>query len=440
MRYDPAKGKLERTAQYSIPNPWGIAFDEWGQNFFLHTSGPKLSWMQQAAVAPKYNVNIEAPDLITSNSVRPAFKGAKQHKIEEDTVNGGYKTSYRHDLFSTQHGNFRPVDLEFAPDGSLFFIDWHNPLIGHMQHSARDPHRDHTHGRVYRVTYPSRDLVKPAKIDGASITELLDNLKLPEYRTRYRTRRELRGRNVDEVATAITKWVAGLDTSDKKYEHHMLEALWVSWGINKIDKTLVTQLLSATDHRARAAAVRAVRYNLDKISDGVSLIKTAANDKHSLVRTEAVVAASWIGGEDCKVIIANAKKQPVLKSMKSAMGYGLAHGTGGTYTPPAPPKVNVPAHVKGRMLKRSYVRGKHLYEGPIQVKGVEYNLPMPGFANRVNNKDIADMLTYIRNAWSNKNGDGYTAEEVTKIQEENKNQEGMHKAADLLKQHPLKGN
>jgi len=82
----------------------------------------------------------------------------------------------------------------------------------------------------------------------------------------------------------------------------------------------------------------------------------------------------------------------------------------------------------------------HGLNGPIQVKGVEYNLPMPGFANRVNNKDIADMLTYIRNAWSNKNGDGYTAEEVTKIQEENKNQEGMHKAADLLKQHPLKGN
>ena len=34
-RYSPQQHKLERTAQLSIPNPWGIAFDAWGQNFFL---------------------------------------------------------------------------------------------------------------------------------------------------------------------------------------------------------------------------------------------------------------------------------------------------------------------------------------------------------------------------------------------------------------------
>ena len=83
--------------------------------------------------------------------------------------------------------------MEFAPDGSLYIADWHNVLIGHMQHNARDPLRDHVHGRIYRITYPSRPLVTPANVAGASINELLDNLKLPEYRTRYRTRRELRG-------------------------------------------------------------------------------------------------------------------------------------------------------------------------------------------------------------------------------------------------------
>jgi len=28
------KKKLDRIAQLSIPNPWGIAFDEWGQVFY----------------------------------------------------------------------------------------------------------------------------------------------------------------------------------------------------------------------------------------------------------------------------------------------------------------------------------------------------------------------------------------------------------------------
>src|SRR5690606_9523781 len=132
-----------------------------------------------------------------------------------------------------------------APDGSLYIVDWHNVLVGHMQHNARDPLRDHVHGRIYRITYPSRPLVTPPNIHGASIPELLDNLKLPEYRTRYRTRRELRGRNADEVLRHIKSWVANLDVEDPGYEHHLLEALWVTWGLNRVDDQLLHRVMQA---------------------------------------------------------------------------------------------------------------------------------------------------------------------------------------------------
>ena len=113
-------------------------------------------------------------------------------------------------LVSSSEPNFRPVDLEFAPDGSLYIVDWHNALIGHMQHNARDPNRDQDHGRIFRVTYPSRPLVKPAKVAGASIAQLLENLKLPEYRSRYRSRRELRSHPASKVISAVRKWAANL--------------------------------------------------------------------------------------------------------------------------------------------------------------------------------------------------------------------------------------
>ena len=48
-----------------------------------------------------------------------------------------------------------------------------------MQHSARDPLRDHVHGRIYRMTYPARPLLQPAKIAGASIDQLLENPSCP---------------------------------------------------------------------------------------------------------------------------------------------------------------------------------------------------------------------------------------------------------------------
>ena len=74
--------------------------------------------------------------------------------------------------------NFRPVALQFGPDGALYVVDWFNPLIGHMQHSLRDPNRDHTHGRIWRITYQRRPLVEKPKIAGATVPELLDLLKV----------------------------------------------------------------------------------------------------------------------------------------------------------------------------------------------------------------------------------------------------------------------
>ena len=53
-RFDPNRHHLERTAQLPIPNPWGIAFDRWGQNFFAETSSPDVRWMMPGTVKPLY--------------------------------------------------------------------------------------------------------------------------------------------------------------------------------------------------------------------------------------------------------------------------------------------------------------------------------------------------------------------------------------------------
>ncbi|MEO0416499.1 MAG: PVC-type heme-binding CxxCH protein, partial [Verrucomicrobiota bacterium] len=262
FRFSPQRRQPLRYAQFSIPNPWGVAFDDYGQDFFLHTSGTSFSWMLPGTVKARYGANLKAPDIITSEKVRPTsgvefvssrhfpdeaqgdvlinnnigYLGAKQHKMISDGT--GFTTEYVQDLFVSEDLNFRPTDLEFAPDGSLYIVDWHNALIGHMQHNARDPNRDHSHGRIYRITYPSRPLVKPAKIHGASISQLLENLKLHEYRSRYRTRRELRGRDADAVASAAVAWAA-----EQTDERHRLEALWVTWGADKVNYQLLGELL-----------------------------------------------------------------------------------------------------------------------------------------------------------------------------------------------------
>jgi len=503
FRFSPQRRHLERHAQLPIPNPWGVAFDDWGQHFFLHTSGPDTEWMLPGSVKPRYGVAMpKGIDLIEpAHRVRPTsgieflssrhfppeaqgdmlinnnigFLGTKQHQVSEDGT--GYRTRWRQDLVVSSDGNFRPVDLEIAPDGSLYLIDWHNPLIGHMQHNARDPNRDHTHGRIYRVTYPGRPLVEPAKIHGVSVEQLLENLTLPEYRSRYRTQRELRGRTPEEVLPAVTKWVAGLRSNDLRFEHHLLEALWVTWGQNRIDEALLHRLLDAKDYRARAAAVYAVRYNGHRLADQADLLKKAARDPHGRVKLEAIVAASWIGKEAGLAVLAEVDNAATAdRWIKDAFRIAKAHLNDETLEETI--VVKVPDHLRGDERKL-FLKGAEIYGreghcatchqpdgeglalsgfppiarspwvtqdedrlikltlkgmvGPLEIDGKKYPglTPMTPFGGMLNDDDVSAVLTYVRNSFGNR-APTVTAAKVKQVREATREKVDFYTAEELM--------
>jgi mono/diheme cytochrome c family protein/glucose/arabinose dehydrogenase len=506
-RYSPQLRKLDRIAQLSIPNPWGIAFDEWGQPFFAETSGPDVRWMTPGTVLPRYGeATHKGKQLIEKDHmVRPTsglefvssrhfpeevqgdmlinntigFLGMKQHKIWDSGT--GYETKHRQDLVVGTDRNFRPVDMEFAPDGSLYLVDWHNILIGHMQHNARDPLRDHVHGRIYRITYPSRPLVTPAKIDGASIETLLSNLTLPEYRTRYRTRRELRARNAEEVLAKMDKWMLTLDTKDARYEHHLLEGLWVSWGLNKVHQPLLKKLLSANDYRVRAAAVEVLRFTGHQVKNQTELLKQAAADEQSRVRLGAIVSASWLGKSKGMPILEAAKLKPLDDWMVYAFETAVAHLNGVAVIKPKVVK-KVETNLKGDDLAL-FSKGKEVYSkegycvtchqadgngltasgfpplsgtewvtgdqvrlvkvilkglmGPIEVNGKQYEgaVPMTPFEG-LSDQEVAAVATYIRNSFGN-TASPIQPSVVKEVRATLSKKQSFYQSTKLLKMHPL---
>lgn len=66
---------------------------------------------------------------------------------------------------------FRPVDLQVAPDGSLYIADFYNRIIGHVEVPLHHPGRDRVRGRIWKVSYltgsrsPSSDLRQAAPAD-----------------------------------------------------------------------------------------------------------------------------------------------------------------------------------------------------------------------------------------------------------------------------------
>ena len=176
-RFEPRTWKIRDLRADQFPNPHGHVFDEWGRDIIFDATGG------QPYYGPSFSTKKYFPAMETNQAPRPGdvrtrpvggtdilssrhfpeamqgnlivlntigFRGLLNYKLSEDGA--GLKMNEVEPILQSADDNFRPVDAEVGPDGALYFTDWHNPIVGHMQHNLRDTTRDHRHGRVYRVT------------------------------------------------------------------------------------------------------------------------------------------------------------------------------------------------------------------------------------------------------------------------------------------------
>lgn len=74
----------------------------------------------------------------------------------------------------------------------------------------------------------------------------------------------------------------------------------------------------------------------------------------------------------------------------------------------------------------------HGLQGPIEVKGTEWNLAMLAWKDSLNDQQVADVLTYVRNSWGNKAAP-VTAEQVKAIRDAEQDRGPAWTAPELLK-------
>jgi putative membrane-bound dehydrogenase-like protein len=308
-RFDPRRHTIGVIANNS-PNPHGTAFDRWGYLYATDGTGGRAYQVRpegkgfamhellkkQVRPVPASEILSSAnfpdemqQDFLICNAI--GFLGIKQYRLNRDggseftreTGSGDNKKVETlttklgevwgepvGDLLVSEDKNFRPADAIFGADGALYIADWHNVIIGHMQHNVRDPNRDHKHGRVYRMTYSERPLQKPVKIDGASLPELMANLEHPVDGVRHRTRVELSEHPTKEVIAACREWMKKFDPAKKEHGHPLLEALWVHQQHNVRDTELLNVVLKSPDPHVRVAAhtVQHFWFNVDHTGGG----------------------------------------------------------------------------------------------------------------------------------------------------------------------------
>ena len=412
---------------------------------FAHTSRQKNPWMKGDFPAPvqisEFRVfNRKGFEQRFNNGKIEFFDGNNLVAAVDIKIQGGNSGGSENrklgevwgtpgiELLNSDDRNFRPTDAIIGEDGALYVADWHNAIIGHMQHNIRDPNRDHVHGRIFRLTVKDRPLQKPVKIAGQPIAALLENLKHPTDGVRHRTRVELSGRDSDAVIAAAQKWSRDFDPDNEVEAHHLLEALWLHQQHGVINEELLNTLISSkVPHAANAAkTVKHLWYNVESGASGF-----AAPAEIELVKFDT---PKHLKGKDRD---AYQLGSTIYQRESHCSTCHLSHGKGNANVYPS--LLNSP-WVNGneeRLIKLA-LHGLH---GKIRVNGKTYDPargvpPMTAFRDLLNDEELAAVLTFVRNSWGNQ-ASPIAPASVASVRAATKGRSTVWSPEELVQQHPL---
>ncbi len=338
-RYRPESGQLDVVTQ-GLVNGWGHTFDRWGNGFQTDGAGDGgVHYAFPGAVfrnakdeqnrdlsriinglnpaSPKYCGaemvgGRHLPDDWQNNVVTADFRANRIVRFKVEDQPGGFFTSKQMpDVMTSTSPYFRPIDMKMGPDGAIYVADWCNAIINHGEVDFRDPRRDKVHGRIWRISAKNRKLVDRPKLVGATVPQLLEQLKAPEDWTRQQAKMVLRSRGAKEVLPALAAWTKGIKGDDADAEHQRLEALWVHQGFDVPEPALLARLLKSKDGRARAAAVRVIPDWQDRLPNTTDLLAAAVQDDHARVRLEAVRALARVRAPQSVEIAMRATEKPL---------------------------------------------------------------------------------------------------------------------------------
>lgn len=297
-------------------NPWGQAFDQWGQAFATDgagSSGINYIFPESAHATAVGAVNVlpglnehtpknTAAEVIYSRHFTQEWQGSiltndfranrtVRYQIRPDS--SGYQSEEVQTVIRSDHRSYRPVDVKIGPDGALYIVDWYNPIIDHGEVDFHHPIRDKTHGRIWKLTKKGRPLLQPEQFHGNTFGNLLKLLKSPEQFTRLQANRAYVEQN--GPPELVVDWVKGLSRSERNFNRHRLEGLWLLTALNYYDEGLLLASINSSDHRERAAAVR-ILLHWEKQQEQQDLLERLINDPHPQVRLETIHTLREMGG------------------------------------------------------------------------------------------------------------------------------------------------
>ena len=327
------------------------------------------------------------------------------------------KWTQREFLASTDE-RFRPVNGSFGPDGCLYIVDLNRGIIQdkvfltsylRRQSEERELDKHIGKGRIWRVV---PDNHKPA----AAPKDLLSGLSHPYLWWRlHLQKRIVETKQVDLIPDLIKLATNG----NPKARSH---AMWTLAGLDALTKEVITTNLSSSDTDSHwFANLTALRLAGKASGDEATFPAELKDVASKLTKSNATVVAKYAEtitttGYPERNTSAYKEKIPKWVSDDKALlkVYKSGSKTYGQFCSAChQPSGKGLTNMAPSLVESDWVNGDpnvlmgvavHGLSGPIKVNGkLATNIPpvMPGHGF-LKDQQLADILTYVRNAWGNK--------------------------------------
>ena len=202
------------------------------------------------------------------------------------------------DFLVSKDPKFRPVAIQFGPDGCLYVTDWYNKVISHNEVPRNHPERDKTRGRIWRIRHKSQPHVTPPNLNELPADDLLAHLGSPNARIADLAWQEIVDRQAKELTSKLMQLAMDKKCSDDK----RLGALWALEGLSSVSTSMLVSLAKDPNANIRHEVVRIAAAQGRPHVEFLAVVQPLVDDPSPKVRAALGDALRHVRHADSHVI------------------------------------------------------------------------------------------------------------------------------------------
>ncbi|MEO5802579.1 MAG: PVC-type heme-binding CxxCH protein, partial [Verrucomicrobiota bacterium] len=299
-------------------NPFGLAFDPLGNLYSADCHSSPIYQLIRGAHYPSFGKPDDglgfAPTMMDHSHGSTAIGGIVFYadekfpkefrknffignvmtcRINRDSIieNGAtWRAKEEPDFLSSDDPWFRPVDIQLAPDGSIYVADFYNRIIGHYEVPLDNPGRDRERGRIWRIVYTgkmSREERKGSEEKKSSSQPsrtsrdtkfLISELASANITRRMLAMNELTDRIGKPAISPLQKILRSSTNSFQK-----AHALWALQRLGGLDEKILARAVKDDSLEVRVHFMRILGESSEWNSTRQQILQTGLRDNEPLV-------------------------------------------------------------------------------------------------------------------------------------------------------------